>query len=143
MKNLFLTLLILLTCTFYAQAQTDEELIKKTALNYLEGWYTADTARMAEALSPTLVKRGFVTKHNTGAQEVWEASYSQMVEWTGKQQKKSLSEVSIQVSVIEIGKNIAMVKTISPDFIDYLHMGKVDGKWKIYNAVWEFTGTHK
>lgn len=143
MKNHFLTLLILLlTCSVYSQAQTDEELIKQTALNYLEGWYTADTARMAEALSPTLVKRGFVTNHNTGAQEVWEASYSQMVEWTGKQQKKSLSEVSIQVSVIEIGKNIAMVKTISPDFIDYLHMGKVNGKWKIFNAVWEFTNKH-
>ena len=52
----------------------------------------------------------------------------------GKQYSKL---VKIKVEIIEIGKNIAMVKTTAPHFIDYIHMGKKDGEWKIYNVIWE------
>jgi hypothetical protein len=43
----------------------------------------------------------------------------------------------MEVHIIEVGENIAMVKTVTPDFIDYLHLAKMHGQWKIYHAVWE------
>ncbi|MEA3461666.1 MAG: nuclear transport factor 2 family protein [Bacteroidota bacterium] len=43
----------------------------------------------------------------------------------------------MEVHLIEVGAHIAMVKTITPDFIDYLHLGKMEGQWKIYHAIWE------
>ena len=62
-----------------------------------------------------------------------------MVEWTSKKpnELKQDQEIEIKVEIIEIGRNIAMVKTISPQFIDFIHMGKIDGEWKIYNVIWE------
>jgi hypothetical protein len=68
-----------------------------------------------------------------------EATYSQMIEWTGTKPDEYAQNpgIKIELEIIEVGKNIAMVKTISPHFIDYLHLGRLNGKWKIYNVIWE------
>lgn len=124
-----------------AQAKSDKEAIKISALNYIEGWYSADTARMSKALSNDLKKRGFLIHPKTGELVVLDATFEQMIEWTGKN-KNQLAEnpkLRIDVEIIDVGENIAMVKTIAPDFIDYIHMGKKEGEWKIYNVIWEPT----
>jgi hypothetical protein len=119
--------------------QNDDEAIEKTARNYIEGWYSGDTARMSAALAPTLVKRGFITDHRTGKQAISEATFSQMVDWTGRKpnEYERNPDIRIEVKIIEKGANIAMVKTVSPAYIDYIHMGKINGMWKIYNVIWE------
>jgi hypothetical protein len=40
--------------------------IKKTALDYIEGWYAGDAARMERALHPELAKRMISTDPKTG-----------------------------------------------------------------------------
>lgn len=147
MKKIEITLsaiIIIMTLTLKAQnvsvqIKEDEQAIKATALNYIEGWYSADTARMSKALAPDLIKRGFMINSQTNQLTMTEATYSQMVEWTGKKpnELKQNQDIELEVEIIEIGKNIAMVKTISPQFIDYIHMGKIYGEWKIYNVIWE------
>jgi hypothetical protein len=133
----FLTILLLLASQIHAQSE-DEKAIGTVAMDYLVGWYSADTAKMARALSPELAKRGFIL-NRTNQLIIAEATYAQMLEWTGKKpnELKKDPPPEFEVYVLEIGENIAMVKTVAPDFIDYLHLGKIDGKWKIYNAIWE------
>ena len=117
----------------------DEVAVKECALNYLEGWYAADTARMAKALSRDLAKKGFLTNPRTGELHIAPASYDQMLQWVGQKPDQLAQDpnIKMEVHIIEIGELIAMVKTVTPDFIDYLHMARVDGQWKIYNAIWE------
>lgn len=127
-------------CIINLSAQSDDEKsIKATALNYIEGWYSADTSRMVKALSPELKKSGFLVNDETNQVVIREASYSQMIKWTGARSNvlKENPELKIEVKILEIGKNIATVKTVTPDFIDYIHLGKLNGEWKIYNVVWE------
>jgi hypothetical protein len=40
----------------------DREEIRKTALDYVEGWYSGDAARIGGALHPQLVKRRMVAE---------------------------------------------------------------------------------
>jgi hypothetical protein len=40
-----------------AQNPADSAAIRTTALDYIEGWYDADAARMEQALHPHLAKR--------------------------------------------------------------------------------------
>lgn len=117
----------------------DEQAIRECALDYLEGWYSADTARMARALSQELAKKGFLVHPQTGELHIAPASYEQMLQWVGQKpdQLAQNPDIKMEVHIIEVGALIAMVKTVTPDFIDYLHMAKVEGQWKIYNAVWE------
>ena len=108
-------------------------------MNYLEGWYSADTARMAKALSSDLSKKGFLSNPQTGELVIAPASYEQMLQWVGQKpdQLAQGQDIKMEVHIIEVGEHIAMVKTVTPDFIDYLQMAKVQGQWKIYHAVWE------
>jgi len=117
----------------------DELAVRECAMNYLEGWYSADTAMMARALSKDLDKKGFLAHPQTGELVVAPASYDQMIQWVGQKpdQLAQDPDIKMEVHVIEVGEYIAMAKTITPDFIDYLHLVKMDGQWKIFQAVWE------
>ena len=42
-----------------------------------------------------------------------------------------------------ISENIANVKTMTIDFVDYIQLGKINGEWKIYNVVWEPNNNQK
>jgi len=138
--NFLLAFLLFILTTGNAFCQSsDEEAIKEAALNYIEGWYSADTARMARALSPELAKKGIVMNSRTNELVIAPATFSQMLQWTGQKpnELETDPDKQMEVVIIEVGQYIAMVKTITPDFIDYLHMGKMKGEWKIYNAIWE------
>ena len=41
------------------------------------------------------------------------------------------------VTVLDVFGNAATVKVIANDWIDYLHVSKVDGRWVIVNVLWE------
>ena len=44
------------------------------------------------------------------------------------------------VIIYDIGTNIATVKVVTNKFafIDYLQLGRINGEWKIINALWEY-----
>lgn len=136
-RSLIILVLVCITTGSFAQS-ADEAAIKAAALNYIEGWYSADTARISKALSKDLVKRGFMVNRNNQLVKT-EATYKQMLEWTGKKpnELKQKPDMKFDVTIIEIGKNIAMAKVVSPQYIDYLHLGKMNEEWKIYNVIWE------
>ena len=33
--------------------------------------------------------------------------------------------------------SMAAVKTVSPEYIDYLQLAKINGQWRIVNVLWE------
>ena len=138
-RSVFILLALMLSSADLFSQTEDEVAIKECALNYLEGWYSADSARMAKALSPDLAKKGFVKRRGSDQLTVVPASYEQMVQWSGQKpdQMKDNPDIPLKVEIIEVGENIAMVKTTAPDFIDYLQLAKMHGEWKIYHAVWE------
>ena len=58
MRPLLTTLLLFwLAAPGMAQLAADTAAIRATALDYAEGWYEGNPARMARALHPELVKR--------------------------------------------------------------------------------------
>lgn len=42
-----------------------------------------------------------------------------------------------EVTILDRYENVASVKIIASDWIDYLHLAKVDGRWVIINVLWE------
>jgi len=41
------------------------------------------------------------------------------------------------VTILDRFENAAAVKIVASDWIDYLHVAKVDGRWVIVNVLWE------
>ena len=119
-KRLVISLFVsFLFINSYAQS-VDSVAIKKAALDYIEGWYSGDTARIAKALSPDLIKRGFIISHKDNQLVKAEASYAQMIEWTGKKpdELSKNPDIKFEVTIIEVGSNISMVKVVSPQYVD-------------------------
>ena len=141
-RVLSLIAIVLLTCSAAAaQAASPDEnaAITKTALNYIEGWYEGDAARMESALHPELAKRMIYTDPKSGRSQFNDMGAMALVQGTrrggGKQtpKEKQLKEVTI----LDRFNNAAIVKIVASDWIDYLSVAKFNGEWKIINVLWE------
>ena len=143
MRNLFFAITILFIAQIESKAQItpDSLLIKETVSNYIEGWYGADTARMNKGIHPELAKRGIVPSRDGKQTIMLKASYKEMMGWTSQKPNQfkdnSVKPNQIKISIIEIGVNVAVVKCVSPEYVDYLHLGRLKNEWIILNAIWE------
>ncbi len=127
-----------------ARAQsTDSAQIKEAALNYVEGYYNKDVARVTKGLSPELVKRIIVKDPSGDAIQTMGFSYFALI--TSKNTNQNVlnpdQAFKADVTIFEIGSNIAAAKVVTNKFkfIDYLQLGKVNGEWKVINVLWEYT----
>ena len=122
----------------YGQAATEQDAIKRTALNYAEGWYEGDADKMESALSTDLAKR-IVRTNPQGQSMVSQMTALALVQGTrggfGKQTAKA--EQQKDVTILDVMGNAATVKLEMHDWVDYMHIGKVSGKWVIINVLWE------
>jgi len=135
---LLVFLIVLLFASDKANLEAEKDAIKQAALDYIEGWYEGNAERMERALHPDLTKRGVQVLPQTSRTLLNYASASNMVEYTraglGKNPEK---KQKIEVTILDVFKNMACVKTMSPDFVDYLQIAKYNGEWKIVNVLWE------
>ena len=120
-------------------ASDDNESIKKTALDYIEGWYAGDAARMERALHPELAKRMISTDPKTGRSQFNHMGTMTLVQRTrdGGGKKTPQDRQLKEVTILDRYNNAAVVKIVASDWIDYLEMGKFNGDWKIINVLWE------
>ena len=137
--KLILILIAFAGASLFAQSDVETEAIGEAVLNYIEGWYDGDIERMDKALHPELAKRVLATLPQTGTTFINTATKSMMVEYTragfGKQTPRE--KLNNKVEVLDVYKGIATVKATSYDYVDYCHLVKQDGEWKIINVLWE------
>lgn len=138
-----MALSLLLTCPAALAGQTaaDSSGIRAAALDYAEGWYTGDASRMARAVHPELVKRIIMVDQNTGASVVSGMGATQLVNGTrrGSGKETPVARQKKDVVIYDILGNAATVKLTMTDWVDYLQLGKIDGRWQIVNVLWERT----
>lgn len=115
----------------------EEVAISRAALDYVEGWYQGDAERMDRALHPDFVKRAPLTLP-TGKEVLKGASKQTMVEMTraGGGTNSPYAKQKCEVTVFDVHEKLASAKVVSGDYVDYLHLLKTDGAWKIVNVLW-------
>ena len=123
-----------------AQVAADSAAIRATALDYIEGFYTGDAARMERALHTDLKKR-IVERKPGEAETLQEMTAEQLVQMTagggGKQMPDEQKRAD--VTILDIYGGMASVKIVAGIWVDYMHIAKVDGDWKIVNVLWEMS----
>jgi hypothetical protein len=128
-------------CAPGARAQTaaDSAAIRQGALDYIEGWYTGDAARMGRALHPELAKRIMVTDTAGGTSWLDSMGAEKLVQGTrsGYGTRTPSGARQMDVTILDVFRNAASVKIVATDWIDYLHVSKADGQWVIVNVLWE------
>ncbi len=121
-----------------SQAPDEKTAIRQAALDYIEGWYGADAARMDRALHTELAKR--IIRTVGGTEHFTSLTKAQMVEATqkGGGKNRPADTRNIKVDILDVYRDIASVRTECADFIDYLQLAKSQGQWKIVNVLWQY-----
>jgi hypothetical protein len=122
-----------------AQGSADSAAIRAAALDYVEGWYEGNPERMTRALHPELVKRIVVADTATGRSVLQNMGASALVNGTrhgyGKSTPKDRQQK--EVRILDIFGNAASARATMAEWIDYMQLAKVDGRWVIVNVLWE------
>lgn len=121
-----------------ADSASDSAAIRQAALDYIEGWYAGDAARMERALHPELAKR-IVRADSAGGDWISSMGASQLVAGThaGFGREVPAAERKTLVTILDLFRNTASAKIDAGPWIDYLHLARVNGRWVIVNVLWE------
>lgn len=121
-------------------ANADQEAVRAAAMDYIEALYQAQPDRIVRSVHPKLTKVGFFKKQGETAYSETPMTYDQLVNLAGswnKEGKRPVATAPKEVAVYEVLNQTASAKVTALWGIDYLHLAKYDGKWKIINILWQ------
>ncbi len=122
-----------------AQTAADTAGIRAAAMDYIEGWYAADGERMERAVHPELAKRIIRTDKQSGRSQLQSMSAMTLIGGarSGGGSRTPTSRQQKDFTLLDIYENAAVAKVVASDWVDYLQLGKWNGRWVIVNVLWE------
>jgi hypothetical protein len=124
--------------TFAQTKEADREAVRLAALDYVEGVYNVEPARIERSVHPSLVKRGFYKDAPGGPYVESPMTYEQLVRLAGNWNKEKKRDTSIkEVAVLDVLDQTAVAKVTAQWGIDYMQLAKFEGRWKIVQILWQ------
>lgn len=120
-------------------AATEKRAIAAVAQNYMDAYYAADAPRMQQALHPDFHKRTLQTVN--GHVAISEDTVQSMVEGVGLGSGKDIpvQERVQKIEVLDVYRDAASVKVVTGRWIDYMHLTKLNGEWRVLDVVLQYT----
>src|SRR3954462_15380107 len=108
-----------------------EAAVVDAVLDYFEGWFDGDAARMERALHPDLAKRALEPDGRT----LNETTAAWMVDATGRGlgRGQDPGDRRIEVDVEDVHGSIANVTVRSAVYREYVQLARTSDGWKIVN----------
>ena len=142
-KTLALFILLVLSVAAWAwgsnNMSNEKAAVAAVAQNYMDAYYTANPARMQQALHPDFHKRTLQTVNGHG--EISEDTVQSMVEGVrlGSGKEIPADERVKKIEVLDVYRDAASVKVVTGRWIDYMHLSKLSGEWRVLDVVLQYT----
>jgi hypothetical protein len=142
MRHAILAALVLGTAVAPSAAaqQVDPEGVRRAALDYLEGFYEGDSAKLVRSVRPDVRKVGYFKNRGATAYEAEAMSYAEMIAYANnfkKNGRTTPASAPREVIVGEVNDQTATAKVVAWWGIDYLQLARYNGKWMIVNVMWQ------
>jgi hypothetical protein len=148
MKKILTTLFFVLLISISAFAQSDmknmkaddeKAAVERAVLDYVESVYDVDPSKAERSVHPDLAKRGFFIKKGETEYSPHTMTFAQLIDLAKTYNKKGQvpKDAPKEVVVFDIADQTASAKVTAIWGIDYLHLAKYEGKWKIINILWQ------
>ena len=123
----------------HAQTAADSAAIRAAALDYIDGWYAGDGARMERALHPELAKRNVFTDPQSRRSRLIQMSALTLINQTraGGGSDIPAAERKSEATILDVFQGAASVRVRAATWVDYMHLAKWNGRWEIVNVLWE------
>lgn len=121
------------------QSDAEREAVRAAVLDYVEGVYNVDASRIERSVHPDLAKRGFFVKKGEAAYSPHVMSFAQLVDLAKNYNKDGHvgKDAPKDIVIYDISDQTASIKLTAVWGIDYMHLAKYDGRWKIINVLWQ------
>ena len=93
---------------------------------------------MERALHPELAKR-IVRTNDAGQSRLDQMGALTLINGTraGGGSRTPPAQQHKDITILDIYQNVASAKINASEWVDYLHLGKSNGRWVIVNVLWE------
>lgn len=138
MKTKLLLLFVLFAIGAKAQS-TEQSAVEQACLNYIEGFYEGDTAKLIKCLSPALHKYGYY-KTKTGEYEGDAMTYAQALDYAKNvldKKRFAKPDAPKTVVVLDVQEYVACAKVVAWWGVDYMLLSRKDGQWMIEQVLWQ------
>lgn len=141
-RRLLLVALLLTPAMAKSQASPaspDREAVHRAALDYIEGFYEGDTAKIIRGLHPRLAKDGFFKARDSTKYAPSSMSYEQAIAYARRIKTNNTpapASAPREVVIYEILDQIASARIRAWWGVDYLLLAKYDGKWMVKQVLW-------
>ncbi|WP_347922056.1 nuclear transport factor 2 family protein [Pontimicrobium sp. SW4] len=136
-----ITMLLCVLAFSLSQAQTNDKAgVEKACMNYLEGFYEGDAAKLKESLQPSLNKFGFWKNKDGNYDQQDYMSFEKALAYAKNvKEKKQFAKPDAPkvVEVLDVSNSIAAAKVTAWWGVDYVLLSKRDDKWMIEQVIWE------
>lgn len=127
-------------------SQKDSSEIKRISLGYLIALQELKPDLMNEVMNDSLNKVTVGFSRKLRKETVTAITKNRMIEnargWN-KSNTRFPPKPNNQIKVLDIYHRIATVKLYSDNWVEYLHLIKLDGKWSIINLVWQHKNVNR
>lgn len=134
----FCAALLVLGAVGEAANADEDEAVRAVALDYAEGWVTADAERMARALHPQALKRRVVADILSGEPRVQVIDAAELLRATraGEGKPPDTGPLNLRVAILDRHGDMAVARVVSPLYVHYLQLVRWEGRWVVLGVVW-------
>ncbi|HUF28760.1 MAG TPA: nuclear transport factor 2 family protein [Gemmatimonadaceae bacterium] len=124
----------------HGQSAADHEGVRRAVLDYVEGFYEGDTAKLVRSIRPDVQKFGFWMARDSvryGSQAMpWPEflSYARHVRERGTQAPPTAPKA---ITVFDVQDQTASAKLTASWGTDYLLLARYDGRWMVRMVLWQ------
>ncbi len=143
--SISISFFFLLTSQVKGQSAQDSLDIKQVALDYIESQHNVKPEQFERAAHPRMVKRTFWTDKETGKEYLRETFTDAMIllaETYNQDGNRFPENPKKEVIILDIFDRTASVKLIADEWIDYMHIVKLNGTWQLVNVLWQFNDSN-
>ena len=119
----------------------DQQAVTAAITDYVEGLYLVDSTRIERSVDTTLRKLGYwYNKKEKKYADNLPMTYNQLVRLAARWNSDSdqvNADSPKKIEIYDINSKTASAKLTAAWGIDYFHLGKVEGQWKIFNVMWQ------
>lgn len=109
--------------------------VSAAALDYIEGFIEGDADRHARAYHPECIKRRFQPNDQTGVDELQVLSPRIMTDYAAGV-GSTYAGCEFEITIDDISEGMASVRVYSCDWVDFLHVLRARGDWKLFHVTW-------
>ena len=124
----------------HAQTAEDREGVRRAALDYIEGFYEGDSTKHVRSIRPEVFKYGYYIPRDSakyvGEQMKWQ-EFHDFTRRVRERRNFARADAPKEVQLLDVLDQIAAAKVTAWWGVDYLLMGKYDGKWMITEVIWQ------